>query len=201
MLVAQLNVPVREIDKVSPALMLLRRKRHMNKRPPLRPLRFADKRHVSFVRKPIPLAGVTGNARTNHILPNRRPAAIARENMIEIQLAALENLSAILAGVFVALENVMPRKFHFLLRQAIEKEKHDYTRDSNLPRNGGHHFVFRRGFGKIEPAIEIVREEIILRIGRNDLRVARIHEREGAPRRADIHRLPQAIQNQNLTVK
>jgi hypothetical protein len=61
--------------------------------------------------------------------------------------------------------------------------------------------VFWRRLGKIEPAIEIVREKIILRIGRNDLRVPLINEREGSTRRADIHRLPQAIEHQYLTVK
>ena len=46
-----------------------------------------------------------------------------------------------------------------------------------------------------------MREKIILRIGGHDLRVTLINEREGSTRRADIYRLPQAIQNQNLTVK
>jgi hypothetical protein len=30
--------------------------------------------------------------------------------------------------------------------------------------------------------------------------VACINQREGAPRRADVHRLPQAIEHQNVTV-
>ena len=36
-------------------------------------------------------------------------------------------------------------------------------------------------------------EEIVFRIGRDDLGVPGINEGEGATRRADIHRLPQAI--------
>ena len=42
-LVAQLDVPVREIDKVPPEIVLRRSKRDLNKRPPLRPLRFRIK--------------------------------------------------------------------------------------------------------------------------------------------------------------
>ncbi len=119
-LVAQLDVPVREIDKVSPALVLLRGERHMNERPPLRPLRFANESHVRFVRKTIPFARITRDAGANDVFPNRRSAAIARKDVIQIQFAAIENLSAILAGVLVAFENIVPRELHFLLRQAIE---------------------------------------------------------------------------------
>jgi hypothetical protein len=61
--------------------------------------------------------------------------------------------------------------------------------------------VLRRRFRKIEPTIEIVRQKIVLRIRRNDLRMASVNERKCAPRRADIDRLPQAIENENLTVK
>jgi hypothetical protein len=186
---------------VTPALVLLRGKRHVNKRPPLRPFWFANERHMRFVRQPISLARITRDAGADDVFPNGRSAAIARQNVIEIQFTAIENLAAILARIFVALENIVSRELHFLLRQTIEEQKHDHARHANLPGNGLNHFVFRRGSREIEPAIEIVREKIILRIGGNDLRVAGINKREGAPRRADIHRLPQAIQNQNLTVK
>ena len=181
--------------------MLLRCERDMDKRPPLRPLRFADKRHVRFVRKAIPFARITRDAGTNDIFPHRRSTAIAREHVIQIQFTAIENLPAILAGVLVALENIVPRELHFLLRQPIEKQKHYHARHTDLPGNGRNHFVFRRRFGKIEPAIEIVGEEVVLWIGGDNLGVPLINERESATRRADIHRLPQAIQNQNLTVK
>src|ERR1700688_1732155 len=47
-LVAQLDVPVGEIDKVPPAFMLRRRERNVQERPPFRTLRFANKTHVRF---------------------------------------------------------------------------------------------------------------------------------------------------------
>ena len=79
------------------------------------------KRHVRFMRQSIALARVTRNAGANHVFPSRQAAAIARHHVIEIQIAAIENMAAILAGVFVALENVVPGKLHFLLRQPIEE--------------------------------------------------------------------------------
>ena len=82
--------------------------------------------------------------------------------MIEIQFAAIENIAAVLTGIFIALENIVPRKLHFLLRQAIEEQQDDHTRHANLPRNGRDHLVLRRRPGKIEPAIEVVRKKIIL---------------------------------------
>ena len=60
-------------------------------------------------------------------------AAVARQDVIEIQFAAIKNVAAILAGVLVALENVVAREFHFLLRQTIEEQEHDDARDADLP--------------------------------------------------------------------
>jgi len=172
----------------------------MHKRAPLRSLRLANQTHVGFLREPVAFAGVTLDARANHIFPCRRPASVARHDMIEIQLISLENMAAILTGVLVALENVVTGKLHFLLRETIKKEQHNHARDSDLPRNGRDHFVFWRGYRKIAPTFEIVRQKIARFVRRDDVGMARIDQREGAPRRADVHRLPQAIEHQNLTV-
>ena len=61
--------------------------------------------------------------------------------------------------------------------------------------------MLRRGRRKIAPAIEIVGQKIICRIGRNDLGVALIKERESPARRADINRLPEAVEHQDLTIQ
>ena len=105
----------------------------MHKRPPFRALRFTNERHVRLMGKVIPFARITRNAGTNDIFPDRSPTPIARKDVIQIQLAAIENLSAILTGVLVALENIVPGKFHFLLRQPIEQQKNDHARHADLP--------------------------------------------------------------------
>ncbi len=121
--------------------------------------------------------------------------------MIKIEIASIKDLSAVLAGVLVALENIMTRKLHFLLREPIEKQQHDHARHANLPRNGCDHFIFGRGRGKIAPALKVMRHKIVCPIGRNDLRVTGVNQRECAARRADVDRLPEPVQHQNLTVQ
>src|SRR2546430_6650239 len=66
-LVAQFDVPVREINEVFPQIVLRRSKSDLDERPPLRSLRFADQAHVCFTREPITLAGIAGDARANHV--------------------------------------------------------------------------------------------------------------------------------------
>jgi len=180
--------------------MLWRRKCNVHERTPLRSLRLPNQTHVRFLRKPVAFACVTPNARANYIFPCRGPASIARHNMIEIQLISLKNFTAILAGVLVALENVVTRKLHFLFRKPIKEEQNNHARHADLPRNGCDHFVFWRGYRKIAPTFEIMRPKIVSFVRRDDVGMARIDQRERAPRRADVHRLPQAIEHQNLTV-
>src|SRR5260370_18989862 len=110
--------------------------------------------------------------------------------MIEIQLISLENPAAILARVFVPLENIVTSKLHFLLRETIKKEQHDHARNSDLPRNGRDHFVFWRSYRKIAPTFEIMRQKIVGFVRRDDVAVRCINQREGTPRRAEIHCLP-----------
>jgi len=61
--------------------------------------------------------------------------------VIQIELAAIEQLAAVLAGVLVTLEYVVPGEFYFFLREPIEYEQHDHPRDANLERNGRDHFI------------------------------------------------------------
>ena len=173
-----------------PTLMVGRSESYMDKRPPLRTFWFANQRHVSVMRKAVSLSGVTRDARANHVFPGGQPAFVPRQHVIEIQLCSLESSPAILAGVFVSLENIMPGELHFLLRQPIEQEQHNDARHPDLPRDGRNHFMVRRRDREIPPAGEIVCEKIVPRIGRNDLGMPLIEEGESAPRRANIDRLP-----------
>jgi hypothetical protein len=200
MLIAQFDIPVREIDEMPPAFMLGCRKGDLHKWAPLGPLRFADKMHVRFLRQPIALARIARNARANHIFPCRRSASFAWHDMIEIQVVALKNVATILTGVLVTFEDIVTRELHFLFRETIEKEQYDHARHANLPRNRCDHFMFRRSRGKIAPALKIVRHEIIGFIRRNNVGMAGVYQRKRAPSRADIDRLPETIQHQNLTV-
>ena len=172
----------------------------MDERPPFRSLWFADQTHVGFAREPVALSRIAGDARANHVLPRGITTAITRYDMIQIEFTAIENLAAVLAGVLVALEHVMPGKFHFLLWKPIENQKHNHPRDTDLERDRSDDFVVGRVGRQIAPAFEIVRHEIVRLVRRNNVGVSRIHEREGATRRTNVNRLPQAIKHQNLIV-
>jgi hypothetical protein len=137
----------------------------MDEGPPLRPLRFANQAHMRFAREPITLARVAADARANHVLPRGRPSPVARYDVIQIEFATIENLAAVLAGVLVALEHVVPGKFHFLLWKPIENQKHNHPRDTNLERNRRYDFVIRSVCRQVAPAFEIVRHEIVRIVG------------------------------------
>jgi hypothetical protein len=185
---------------VLPEIVLWGRKCDMHERPPFRSLRFANQAHVRFARKAIAFARIATDTRANHVLPRGCSSPITRYHVIQIEFAAIENLAAVLAGVFVALKHVVPGKFHFLLWKPIENQKHNHPRDANLERNRRDDFVIRRVCRQIAPAFEIVRHEIVRLIGRNNVGMTGIYQREGATRRADVNRLPQAVKHQNLVV-
>src|SRR5204863_314055 len=78
--------------------------------------------------QPVALLRLAGDARADNVLPRRQAAFVAWQHVIEVEVALVETLSAILAGVLVAFEDVRPGEFHFLLRQTIENHQHDDPR-------------------------------------------------------------------------
>ena len=105
----------------------------MHERPPLWPFRLTNQGHVHFLGQPVAFARVTFDARADHVFPSSRSAPVPRNDVVKIQIAPIESVTTVLAGILIALENVMPRKFHFLLRKPIEKEQHNHARHTNLP--------------------------------------------------------------------
>ena len=184
-----------------PEIVLGRSKRDLNKWPPLRPLGFADQAHVRFTRKPVAFARIARNTRANHVFPSRRTAPVAWHDVIQIKLAPIEAVAAVLTSVLVALEYVVAREFYFLLRKPIEHQQHDHPWNADLERNRRDHFMVGRVRGQIAPAFEIVRRKIVRVIRRNNLGMPCVYERKGAASRADVHRLPEPVEHQNLTVQ
>src|SRR5262249_11204782 len=112
-----------------------------------------------------------------------------------------EAVAAILTSVLVSLEHIVPRKFYFLLRKPIKDQQHDHAGNSDLERNCRDHFMLRRTRGEVAPAVEIVRRKIVRIIRRHDLGVPGVYERKRATSRADVHRLPEPVEHQNLTIQ
>lgn len=145
--------------------MLRRLKCDLHKRAPFRALWFADERHVRFTRQPISLLCITWNAGANHVFPRGRSTTIARDNMIEVEIIAIKDMAAVLTGILVPFKNVVARKLHFLLRQAIEEQQHDDARNSDLERDRRDQFVVRGIRRKVTPAVEVMRKKIVGIIG------------------------------------
>lgn len=114
-----------------PAVVMLEPEVDLDEWPPFGPLRLADEMHARFARRPIGFPCITRDTRADDILPCRGSTPIARDHVIEVQIFAIELAAAELAGVLVALENVVPCEFHFLLRQAIEQHQQDHPGNAN----------------------------------------------------------------------
>jgi hypothetical protein len=63
------------------------------------------------------------------------------------------------------------------------------------------HDRFRRTLGKIPPAIEIVREKVLLAVRGDDLRVPFVEQIERAAGTADIDGLPQPIEHEDRVIQ
>lgn len=64
--------------------MLLEMQIDLHERTPLGLLGFTDQVHTGFMRRAVALARVTADAGANNVLPRRRPAAVARNYMVEV---------------------------------------------------------------------------------------------------------------------
>ena len=90
------------------------------------------------------------------------PPAVARDDVVQVQILAVEYFVAVLAGVFVPLVDVVPGEFHFLARHAVEEKQHDHAGNPDLEGHGVDHVLRGFALGEIPPAGEIVGEEVPL---------------------------------------
>jgi hypothetical protein len=184
-----------------PAFVLVQAQVDLHEGTPLGPLGLADKVHAGLLRGVIGLAGIARNTRANDVFPSRWAAAIAGNDVIQVQVFAVEGLAAILTGVVIALENIVPCEFHFLFGKAVEHDEQDNARHADLEGNGADALGVRLLIGKVLPLIEAESlKGAVLRI-ENDLSVAFEEQGERAPGGADINSLPQPVQHQHVLIE
>ena len=198
---SELNVPVREIKEVFPAVVVRHSKINLDERTPLGTFGLSNQMHAGFARGAVRFFGVTRDAGANDILPGSRASAIAGNDMVQVQILALEDLSAILAGIMIALEDVVARKLHFLFRHAVKQHQNDDAWDPDAERDSMDTFRVRLFIGEIVPFFEVIGLKRTIRSVQNDLSVAFKEQSESAPGGADINRLPEPVQDQNLLVE
>ncbi len=75
--------------------------------------------HASLFWSLIGFAGIAWNAGAYDVFPSGWPVMLAWDHVVEIQIPSIKFFPAILAGIFVALKNVMTSEFNFFSRHAI----------------------------------------------------------------------------------
>jgi hypothetical protein len=133
LLITQLDIPIGDIEEMLPTIMRIGGDGNVDEWTPLGALRFSDERHASLVRKAVSLARVARDAGTDDVLPCRLAAAVAGTHVIKIQVGTVEDLAAILAGVFVPLEDIETREFHLFFRKPLEEAEAASVRIEETP--------------------------------------------------------------------
>jgi hypothetical protein len=188
--VPQLHVPVREVDKMPPTLVMIPMiKGEMREWPPLGPFRSPDQSHPRFLWGLISFASVARNTRADDIFPRHLPAAITGHYMIEVQFPPFEEVAAILTGVLVALENVVPGELHLFLRHAVVEVQDNHLWETDAGPNGHDHFRLRLLLRKSRPTVEIMGPKAVA-VRVDDLSMALAKERKSTFSSANVNRLP-----------
>jgi hypothetical protein len=198
---AEFDVPVGEVEEVFPAVVVRTAEIDLHEWAPLRTLRLADQMHPGFEWGAVRLARVALDAGANNILPGRWTAAIARNDMVEVQVFAIKDLSAVLTRILVPLKDVVPRELHLFLGHAVEKGEDNDPRDSNAKANGTYAFGVRLFAREVVPLLEVISLERPIRRIQNNLRVAFKQKGESPPGGANVDRLPKPVENQDLLVQ
>jgi hypothetical protein len=167
---------------------------------PLRSLRFVQQLQARLARRAVAFATIARYARAHDIFPRSLAAPIARNDVIEIEIFAVEFMPAVLAGVVVALKDVVARKLHFLLGHPIEKEEQDHLGHANGEGDRAHHIGALIAAREAEPLVErhgLKRTAV----GLHDLGVALIEKHERALDAADVDRLPETIEHEDVVAQ
>src|SRR5579872_6155803 len=158
-ILAQFHVPISEIDEMLPAFVLVQTEVDLHERTPLGPFRFANQVQAHFLGRMVCLACVTRDAGADDVLPGGGAAAVAGNDMIEVQILAIERLAAVLAGVLVPLENVVAGELDLLLGQPVKHNQQDDPGYANFEGDGMNAFGMRLLLGKVLPLAETERLE------------------------------------------
>lgn len=190
---AEFDVPVGEIEEVLPGVVVAHAQIYLHEGAPLGTFRFADQMQTGFLRGAVGFPGITLDTGANNVFPCGGAAAVARDDVIQIQVAAIKDFRAILTGIVVALEDVVARELHFFFRHAIEEAKQDDAGDADAEGNGVDAFRMRLVIGEIVPLREVVGLEGAVSVVEDDLCVAFEKQGQSAPGGADVNSLPEPV--------
>ena len=104
--------------------------------------------------------------------------------MVQVQFAPVKSFAAILAGVLVALEDVVARELYFLFRKPVVAEQQDDARDAQAKGHCGDGFVLGFDLGKVGPLVKVIGVKAAGVIVVHHLRIASEEQAQRAPHRA-----------------
>jgi hypothetical protein len=133
-LAVQLHVPIRSVDATEERTPLsVARSGHVSgdEWGPGWPSRLPSQPHPRLFRRAPPLQAIALQASANDVLPGREPAARARDDMIQVQVASRLPDPTVLARVAVAHEDVVPTEPNLATGDAIKGDEEDHSRDAN----------------------------------------------------------------------
>ncbi len=96
---AEFDVPISQVDKMFPTVMPGEGEADLHKGTPLGPFWFADEMQAGLLRCAIGFTRIALDAGADNVFPGGRPAAVARHHVVEVQIFAVKNIAAVLAGV------------------------------------------------------------------------------------------------------
>jgi hypothetical protein len=73
------------------------------------------------MRKAVPLSGVTGDAGADNVFPSRLSSTVPRKDMVDVQVATIEEIPAVLACIPITFENIQPCEFDLFFWQSVKK--------------------------------------------------------------------------------
>ena len=160
--------------------MVLGTKCEVREGPPLWPFGLADELHARLVGRPVALARVARDARAHDVFPTHLAAAVAREDVIQIQVAPVIGVAAVLAHVPIAFEYVVARELHLLARHPVKEHEDDHGGQADFVGDRLHHLRTGFALGKAAPTVEVVRgKAAVLRV--DNLRMALAQKRKSPP--------------------
>jgi hypothetical protein len=121
--------------------------------------------------------------------------------MVEVQITALKDSPAVLAGISIALENVVPGELDFLFWEPIEKAQEDNAWHTYLKRHRMDAVRVRLLSGKIAPLREAKCLKVAALAVTDDLGMPFEQESQGSSDSANIDRLPEAVKDQHMLVQ
>ena len=175
---------------MTPAIVLVEAEADLHEGPPFGPLGFADEIEPGLGGGAVGLVGVALDARADDVFPSGGAAAVARNDVVEVQILAVEHFAAVLAGVFVALEDIVARELDLFLGQPVVGQQQDDARDADAEGICVNGLLLLRVFGNVPPLVKAERSERAVGVIEDDLSLTLKKEGEGAPGGADIDRLP-----------